>query len=222
MCIRVVVLAAVLIGTSFFLLRADVKQSLSPALRAATLVKIQAMSSKAPFQHVLSQYQPFQLQLNSKHVLSRYMRHQPEYGPFQNALAVVLEETLRDEPLLLTLNPDDRTLKFHSLAAAAPQPLWIIPNGNHAVGVGKPPADGDYEEFGITEDGRLTFGGRERWGYCQIPDTRALALYWFGDDTAVIPERCVRHVQLMRGDYNFPSIEEEDQIAARRVKRRLG
>jgi hypothetical protein len=150
------------------------------------------------------------------------MRHQPEYGPFQNALAVVLEETLRDEPLLLTLNPDDRTLKFHSLAAAAPQPLWIIPNGNHAVGVGKPPADGDYEEFGITEDGRLTFGGRERWGYCQIPDTRALALYWFGDDTAVIPERCVRHVQLMRGDYNFPSIEEEDQIAARRVKRRLG
>jgi hypothetical protein len=164
--------------------------------------------------------QPFQLKLNAKHVLSRYMRHQPEYGPFQTALAVVLSETTRDEPLLLTLNHDEHTLHFHSLASSSARQIWVVPNGNYAVGVGEPPAGGKFEEFDVTEDGRLTFNGEERWGYCPIPDTRALALYWFGDESVAVPKGCVERIQLTREDYDFPSIEEDDELPQRRLKAR--
>ena len=177
----------------------------------------------------LSQYQtlsnshPFQIKHNSKHILSRYLRHQPEYGPFHNALAVVFQETPLDEPLLLTLDPFKKTLRFHSLAAtrtSEAQQLWIIPHGNYAVGVGEPPAGASPSGFEIDKKGHLTFNGEENWGYCRIPETRGVALYWFGDEDIPIPKGCVSDVILTRADYDFPMIEEGEPTK-RRVKRRF-
>jgi hypothetical protein len=168
---------------------------------------------------------PFQLRLNSKYVLSRYLRHQPEYGPFHNALAVVFQETPRDEPLLLTLDASKKTLRFHSLVATTKsdaQQLWVISNGNYAVGVGEAPDGASQSEFEINEEGHLTFNGEEKWGYCHITETRAIALYWFGDENVPIPKGCVSDVILTRADYDFPAIDEpEETPMKRRVKRRF-
>jgi hypothetical protein len=166
---------------------------------------------------------PFQIKLNSKYVLSRYLRRQPEYGPFSHALAVVFSETIKDEPLLLTTDSVDHTLRFHSLSStssASAHQIWIVANGNYAVGVGEPPVGASHSEFHISDDGRLTFNGQERWGYCHIPEARGVALYWFGDDSIPLPKGCVGDVILTRADYDFPSIEEEDQ-QFKRTKRRV-
>jgi len=156
----------------------------------------------------------FQVQLNSMHTLARYLRRQPQYRPFHRALAVVFEEKERHEPLLLTIDPNKRTLQFHSESSASSssaQQIWVIPGGNHAVGVGEPSAGASLSPFEISPEGRLTFNGEEKWGYCWIPETRAVALYWFGDHSRSIPSGCFSPVQLTRIDYEFPIIEEEPQ-----------
>ena len=166
---------------------------------------------------------PFQIKLNSRHLLSRYLRHQPEYGPFHNALAVVFQETPRDEPLLLTID-SHKTMRFHSLAATTTsdaQQLWIIPTGNYAVGVGEAPDAARRAEFEINDDGHLIFNGEEKWGYCRMPETRGIALYWFGDDSIPIPKGCVANVTLIRADYNFPEMEEDVTPVKRRFDKLL-
>jgi hypothetical protein len=177
-----------------------------------------------PQQQGIAPSHPFQIKLNNNYVLSRYLRRQPEYGPFHNALAVVFSETIKDEPLLLTTDSIEHTMRFHSLSSisrSSAQQIWIIPNGNYAVGVGHTPEGASNHDFEITEDGRLTFNGEEKWGYCHIPETRGVALYWFGDDSIPVPKGCVSDVKLTRADYDFPAIEEQDQPVRRRVKRRF-
>ena len=177
-----------------------------------------------PQQQILTQSHPFQIKLNNKYLLSRYLRRQPEYGTFHNALAVVFSETIKDEPLLLTTDTIEHTMRFHSLSSLAQsssQEIWVIPNGNYAVGVGEAPIGASNHDFVVTEDGRLTFNGEEKWGYCRIPETRGVALYWFGDDSIPVPKGCVSDVILTRADYDFPALEEQDQVLKRRVKRRF-
>src|SRR5438270_13269355 len=70
-----------------------------------------------PPQQLLTQSHPFQIKLNNQYVLSRYLRRQPEYGPFHNALAVVFSETIKDEPVLLTMDTVEHTMRFHSLSS---------------------------------------------------------------------------------------------------------
>ena len=186
--------------------------------------KSQDLSTDWGFQDTISNPHPFQIKLNSKYLLSRYLRHQPEYGPFYNAVAVVFQETPRDEPLLLTIDSNEKTLRFHSLSSTkltSAQQIWVIPNGNYAVGVGEPPAGASRTEFEINDIGHLTFDGEEKWGYCVMPETRAVALYWFGDESIPIPKGCVSNVVLTRADYDFPIIEEEEVPLKRRVKRRF-
>src|SRR5579859_267623 len=177
-----------------------------------------------PPQQLLTQSHPFQIKLNNQYVLSRYLRRQPEYGPLHNALAVVFSETIKDEPLLLTTYSVKHTMRFHSLSStsqSSAQDIWIVPNGNYAVGVGDAPTGASNHDFLITEDGRLTFNGEEKWGYCHIPETRGIALYWFGDDSMPVPRGCISDVKLTRADYDFPAIEEQDKPLKRRVKRRF-
>lgn len=201
------------------------EHSLLPRFLSLTLQKGASFQTQTQQQQqVITQSHPFQIKLNNKYVLSRYLRHQPEYGPFHNALAVVFSETIKDEPLLLTTDNIEHTMRFHSLSSTSQslaQELWIIPNGNYAAGVGEAPAGASKHDFVITEDGRLTFNGEEKWGYCHIPETRGVALYWFGDETIPVPKGCVSDVKLTRADYDFPAIEEQDQPLKRRVKRRF-
>lgn len=192
--------------------------SLSNQKPAAFQTQLQAQ------QKIFTQSHPFQIKLNNKYVLSRYLRRQPEYGPFHTAQAVVFSETIKDEPLLLTTDTIEHTMRFHSLSyisQSSAQQIWIIPNGNYAVGVGEAPAGASNQDYVITDDGRLTFNGEEKWGYCHIPETRGVALYWFGDDTIPVPKGCVSDVKLTRADYDFPAIEEHDQPLKRRIKRRF-
>jgi hypothetical protein len=224
--LRVGGLAVLLICMSVFLVHHGPKaNTLIP--RFLSFQNQEPSFPQTPSQTSLSTSHPFQIKLNSKYVLSRYLRRQPEYGPFAHALAVVFSETIKDEPLLLTTDSDQHTLRFHSLSSSSSssaQQIWIVANGNYAVGVGEPPAGASRAEFHISDEGRLTFNGQEKWGYCHIPETRGVALYWFGDDSIPVPKGCVADVILTRADYDFPTIEELDQQfeqAKRRVKRRF-
>src|SRR5271169_6339855 len=113
---------------------------------------VMIIHSKAP---------PFQIRINSERTLARYLRHRGE-GATRDVLVVVFEETSRDEPLLLTLDADEHTLRFHSVASthsSAAQQIWIAPNENSVIRVGDLSDGASYAPFDLTSDGRLTFNG---------------------------------------------------------------
>jgi hypothetical protein len=223
--LRVAAIAFVVVCLTIFFLPCGHKDI--PFQFASKLLDLTNLSSQRPVTAEsvppTSRYHPFQIKLNDQFTLARYLRHQPENGQFQNALAVVFEETIKDEPLLLTHDPVYHTVQFHSIvsSSSSSKKLWVIPDGNYAVGVGDAPPGATSAGFRIESDGRLTFNREERWGYCFIPETRGVALYWFGDDTATIPKGCVSDVQLARADYQFPMIEERGQVMMRWAKRRF-
>src|ERR1700738_1148195 len=132
MTVRVAALTAALICVTLFFVRHELEQFPTP--RFLTPKIQQPKATQVQFQEASSQSPPFQLKLNSKYALSRYMRHQPEFGPFKDALAIVTSETSQDEPLLLTLNFNDHSLRFHSLASSSAQQISIVPHGNYPVG----------------------------------------------------------------------------------------
>src|SRR5579859_6962892 len=102
--IRIALFALLLLGATFLVARhPDEVQNILPRILKSLSIQNTLTGHGSP-QQVMSQPQPFQLRLNDKYLVSRYLRHQPEYGASHNALTVVFSETEEDEPLLFTIH----------------------------------------------------------------------------------------------------------------------